>query len=265
MQQQLQDKTIAILVENGFEQVELTKPQHALEQAGAQTHIVSPQTKTVKGWNHTDWGDTFSVDIPLDQADPANYDALLLPGGVMNPDYLRINPQAQQFVRRFFETDKPVAAICHGPWTLINAGVIDKRTVTSYPSIRVDLINAGANWVDQEVVVDRGLVTSRNPDDIPAFNRTMIDLFAHSHQEQRSDDRQEQLSQGTPSTAPNASFETGSDAPHPGFDSPVQTTFAHRNSEVRDSLPSDPYPPQADRNRSKAWQDRKHEQETPEK
>lgn len=252
-QQQLQGKKIAILVENGFEQVELTEPQRALEQAGAQTHIVSPQSNQVKGWDYTDWGDEFPVDVPLEQANPDKYDGLMLPGGVMNPDKLRINPQAQQFVRTFFETGKPVAAICHGPWTLINAGVIRGRHVTSYPTLQVDLKNAGAYWTDQEVVVDRGLVTSRRPGDIPAFNRAMIEVFAT--------DGGEQFAGKTPSSATNASFETGTGEPHPGFDSPVQTTFAHRNSEVRESLPSDPYPPQKNRNRREEWQDGEPEQE----
>ena len=180
-------KKVAILVENGFEQVELTDPKQALEQAGAVTHIVSPQTDKVKGWNHTDWGDEFPVDVQLDQANPQDYDALVLPGGVMNPDYLRINQKAVDFVRSFFEAGKPVAAICHGPWTLIEAGVVSGRALTSYPSIKTDLINAGANWVDQEVVVDQGLVTSRNPNDIPAFNDKMIEEISEGvHEGQRA-------------------------------------------------------------------------------
>lgn len=185
MAQSLNGKKVAILVENGFEQVELTEPKRALEAAGAKTQIVSPQTGQVKGWQHTDWGDQFPVDVPLARANPKDYDALLLPGGVMNPDKLRANEKAVQFVRSFFEAHKPVAAICHGPWTLIEAGVIKGRTVTSYPSLKTDLKNAGANWVDREVVVDSGLVTSRNPDDLPAFNRKMVEEIAegtHEHQ-----------------------------------------------------------------------------------
>lgn len=178
MNQQLNDKRIAILVENGFEQVELTKPKQALEEAGAQTDIISPASGKVKGWNFTEWGDEFQVDVPLEKAKPNNYDALLLPGGVMNPDKLRINPQALEFVKAFFDTSKPVAAICHGPWTLIDAGVVKGRKLTSYASIQTDLKNAGAQWIDQEVVVDNGLVTSRKPDDIPAFNAKMIEEFA---------------------------------------------------------------------------------------
>jgi protease I len=177
MANELNGKTVAILVENGFEQEELTRPQQALEQAGAQTQIVSVQIGKVKGWNHTEWGDEFSVDVSLDQANPDAYDALLLPGGVMNPDKLRRNEKALRFVRAFFESGKPVAAICHAPWTLIDAGVAKGRKLTSYPSLQSDLKNAGANWVDQEVVVDNGLVTSRKPDDIPAFNRKMIEEF----------------------------------------------------------------------------------------
>jgi len=173
------------LVEHGFEQVELTDPKRALEEAGAQTKIVSPQAGTVLGWQHTNWGDKFPVDVPLERASAQDYDALLLPGGVMNPDKLRMNPKAVQFVRAFFEAKKPVAAICHGPWTLINAAVLKGRTVTSYPSLELDLKNAGAHWVDREVVVDAGLVTSRNPDDLPAFNRKIVEEFAegiHEHQ-----------------------------------------------------------------------------------
>jgi len=178
MNQQLNGKRIAILVENGFEQVELTKPKQALEEAGAQTAIISPSGGKVKGWNHTEWGDEFQVDVPLEKAKPNDYDALLLPGGVMNPDKLRINRQALEFVKAFFDTGKPVAAICHGPWTLIDAGVAKGRKLTSYESIQTDLKNAGAQWVDQAVVVDSGLVTSRKPDDIPAFNAKMIEEFA---------------------------------------------------------------------------------------
>ena len=177
MAHELDGKKVAILVENGFEQVEMTEPRKALEEAGAGTDLVSPQKGEVKGWQHTEWGDRFKVDVPLDQANPNDYDALLLPGGVMNPDKLRKNPNATRFVRAFFDANKPVAAICHGPWTLIDAGVVRGKRVTSYESIQSDLKNAGANWTDEEVVVDHGLVTSRKPDDIPAFNRKMIEEF----------------------------------------------------------------------------------------
>ena len=186
---QLNNKTIAILVADGFEQSELLEPQKALEQAGARTQIVSPAEGQVKGWNESDWGQTVPVDIPLQQANPDDYDALLLPGGVMNPDKLRVNPQAIAFVKAFFEAGKPDAAICHGPWSLIEADVVRGRTLTSWPAIQTDVKNAGGNWVDETVVVDNGLVTSRKPADIPAFNRKMIEEFAegvHAGQARRT-------------------------------------------------------------------------------
>jgi protease I len=178
MSGKLSGKKVAILVANGFEQVEMTEPKKSLEEAGAKASIVSPESGKVKGWKFTDWGDEFPVDVPLEEAKADDFDALVLPGGVMNPDKLRRNEWALQFVRAFFESGKPVAAICHGPWTLIDAGVVEGRTMTSYHSIQTDLKNAGANWVDKEVVVDNGLVTSRKPDDIPAFNRKMIEEIA---------------------------------------------------------------------------------------
>jgi protease I len=177
MENQLNGKRVAILVTNGFEQVELTGPKEALEAAGAETFIVSPAEKKVRGWEgeEMDWGSKFKVDVPLAEANARNYDALLLPGGVMNPDKLRIEPQAIEFIRQFVNSGKPIGAICHGPWTLIEAGAVEGRRLTSYPSIKTDLINAGANWVDEEVVVDNGIVTSRKPSDIPAFNRKLIE------------------------------------------------------------------------------------------
>lgn len=178
MADQLRNKRVAALVENGFEQSELLEPKKALEEAGAQVDIVSPQSFRVEGWNHTDWGQGVRVDRQLEAVDADDYDALLLPGGVMNPDKLRANPSAVQFVRAFVEAGKPIAAICHGPWTLIEAGAVKGRRVTSWPSLATDLRNAGAQWVDAECVVDNGLVTSRNPDDIPAFNEKMIEEFA---------------------------------------------------------------------------------------
>jgi len=178
MAHELSGKRVAILVADGFEQVEMTDPRKALDDAGARTEIVSPAEGRVKGWKTKEWGDQFAVDVPLDRARAESYDALLLPGGVMNPDKLRMNPKAVQFVKAFFDAGKPVAAICHGPWPLIDAGCARGRTVTSWPSLRADLTNAGAKWVDQECVVDDGLVTSRKPDDIPAFNRKMIEEFA---------------------------------------------------------------------------------------
>ena len=172
------NKKVAILVADGFEQVEMTEPRKALDNAGAQTMIVSPVEGEVQGWNHFDKADKFKVDVPLGEADADDFDALLLPGGVANPDQLRMKPEAVQFVKDFFDARKPVAVICHGPWTLIEADVVRGRTMTSWPSVKTDLINAGAEWVDEEVVVDNGLVSSRNPNDIPAFNKKMIEEFA---------------------------------------------------------------------------------------
>ncbi|HKC55512.1 MAG TPA: type 1 glutamine amidotransferase domain-containing protein [Vicinamibacterales bacterium] len=178
MTDQLKGKRVAALATNGFEQDELVKPRKALEDAGAKVDVVSPEAGRIRGWKHKDWGDEVSVDRTLDQAKADEYDALLLPGGVMNPDRLRMDPRAVQFVKRFFADGKPIAVICHGPWTLIEAGVVRDLTMTSWPSVKTDLINAGARWVDKEVVVDRGIVSSRKPDDIPAFNRKMIEEFA---------------------------------------------------------------------------------------
>ena len=186
MEKSLKGKKVAILATDGFEQSELAEPLKALEKAGATAHIVSPKAGVIKGWKHTEWGDSFAVDATLDDADPHHYDALLLPGGVMNPDKLRRDPKVQQFVRSFFEEGKPVGAICHGPWTLIDAGVVKGRKVTSYETIQTDLENAGANWVDQEVVVDNGLVTSRKPDDLPAFNRKLIEEIAEERHASRA-------------------------------------------------------------------------------
>jgi protease I len=174
MSAELDGIRVAALVEQGFEQVELVEPMKALEAAGARVDIVSPRDEKVRGWHHGDWADEMDVDVPLGAADPNLYDALLLPGGVMNPDKLRRNEHAWRFVKAFFATQKPVAAICHAPWLLIDSGVIDGRRLTSYPSLQSDLRNAGADWVDEEVVIDRGLITSRNPRDIPAFSRAFI-------------------------------------------------------------------------------------------
>ena len=171
---------VAILVENGFEQVEMTEPRKALDQAGAETRIVSPQSSRVRAWNLTEWGDKFPVDVALDEARPDNFDALHLPGGVMNPDLLRMQPRAVAFVKAFFDAGKPVSVICHGPWTIIEAGAARGRRIASWPSLKTDLQNAGAEWVDQEAVVDGNLVSSRKPDDIPAFNKAMLDLFSHA-------------------------------------------------------------------------------------
>src|SRR5579872_4590684 len=180
----LQGKKIAILATDGFEQAELLEPRKALDQAGAQTQVVSPKDGKIKGWNVKEWGKEVQVDVPLKSAKPEEFDALLLPGGVMNPDHLRMDPQAVEFVKHFTDEGKPVAAICHGPWTLIEAGAVRGKTMTSWPSLKTDLRNAGANWVDKEVVPDGTLVTSRKPDDIPAFSREMIRLFAQESREQ---------------------------------------------------------------------------------
>lgn len=185
MTQKLTGKRIAILVDKGFEQVELTKPKQALEEAGAETHLISPQSGKVKAWDSTDWGKEFDVDKELDNANAADYHGLLLPGGVMNPDYLRTNQTAVAFVKAFVDSGKPIAAICHGPWTLIEAGAAKGRQMTSWPSLKTDLQNAGATWVDQEVVTDQGIVTSRNPDDIPAFNKKMVEEFAEGKHDRK--------------------------------------------------------------------------------
>lgn len=174
----LAGKRVAILATNGFEQTELEEPKKALEEAGAKTEVVSPAKEKIRGWKHTDWGTPVAVDVELQRADPAHYDALVLPGGVLNPDALRLVPEAIEFVRSFAHASKPIAAICHGPWTLIDANAVRGRQMTSWPSLRTDLENAGAKWIDREVVVDHGLVTSRKPDDLPAFNRKMIEEFA---------------------------------------------------------------------------------------
>jgi protease I len=177
MTNKLSGKKVAILAADGFEQVELTKPRAALDEAGATTTVVSLKAGKIQGMNHADKGDTVAVDQTLDKAKPEEFDALMIPGGLMNPDTLRSSQEALEFVRHFFREGKPVAAICHAPWVLIDASVIRGRTVTSWPAIKTDVRNAGAHWVDQEVVVDNGLVTSRKPDDIPAFNQKMIEEF----------------------------------------------------------------------------------------
>ena len=179
MAKKLEGKKVAILVADGFEQVELSEPKKALEEAGATTQIVSPADNEVQGWNHDEKADKFPVDMPLSRARSDDYDALLLPGGVRNPDQLRTMTRAIEFIDGFFAAGKPVAAICHAPWTLIDADVLKGKTVTSWPSLKTDLMNAGANWVDREVVVEKGLITSRKPDDIPAFNQKMIAEFGN--------------------------------------------------------------------------------------
>jgi protease I len=174
----LANKKVAILTEEGFEQVELTSPKEALIAAGATVHIISPKNGSIKAWDKTNWGIEVDVDKQLDDVSPDDYDALVLPGGVLNPDKLRQNKSAVAFVSAFLDENKPVAAICHGPQILIETGLIGGRTLTSFPSLQTDLKNAGAHWVDEEVVVDNGLVTSRKPDDLPAFNKKMIEEIA---------------------------------------------------------------------------------------
>ena len=173
----LANRKIAFLSESGFEEIELTSPREALEEAGAEVFIISPQKESIIGWNHNNWGKEVKVDKSINDASAADYDALFLPGGVMNPDKLRMNQAAVNFVKEFLKAGKPVAAICHGPQTLIETGMLTGRTMTSYPSLKTDLENAGAKWVDEEVVVDHGLITSRNPSDLPAFNKKMIEEF----------------------------------------------------------------------------------------
>jgi protease I len=189
MSNKLSGKKIAILATDGFEQSELFEPKKALENEGAKTFVIAPKAGKIKGWDHTDWGKDADVDVELANARPGDYDALLLPGGVMNPDSLRTIPAAVSFAKSFVDAGKPVGAICHGPWTLVEAGVVRGRTLTSWPSLQTDIRNAGGTWVDEEVSTDRGLVTSRKPDDIPAFNRKLIEEIGegkHSTQMKKS-------------------------------------------------------------------------------
>jgi protease I len=183
MARKLDGKKVAILVTDGFEQVEMTKPRQALDEVGAETKIVSLKPGKIQGMHHADKSDKFDVDLTLNEARPEEFDALLIPGGLMNPDALRSNDDALEFTRHFFREGKPVAAICHGPWVLIDAGVVRGRTLTSWPAIKNDVKNAGGKWVNEEVVVDNGLVTSRKPDDIPAFNKKMIEEFCEGRHE----------------------------------------------------------------------------------
>lgn len=178
MASKLNGKKIAILATDGFEQVELMDPRKALEGAGATTVVLSPRSGEIKGWKFKEWGDKVKVDKTLDDANPNDYDALVLPGGVINPDHLRMEPKVINFVRQFVSTGKPVAAICHGPWTLVEADVVRGKKVTSWPSLKTDLKNAGATWVDQEVVKDGQFIFSRKPDDIPAFNQAVIEAVS---------------------------------------------------------------------------------------
>lgn len=174
----LKDVKVAILSENGFEQAELISPRQKMEEAGVTVEIVSPRAKELRAWDEQDWGITISVDKQLDEANPQDYDGLMLPGGVLNPDKLRMNKKAVDFIRHFLQAGKPIGVICHGPQTMIETGLLRGRTMTSYPSVKTDLINAGVNWIDKEVVVDKGLVSSRSPKDLDAFNKKLLEELA---------------------------------------------------------------------------------------
>ena len=193
MANELQGKKIAFIATEGVEQVELTEPWQAVEQAGAKAELISMDDSEFHAWNHFDKGDTFKADKTAEEAQVADYDGLVLPGGVANPDQLRTDENVVGFIRDFAATGKPIGVICHGPWTLIEAGVVDGRKITSWPSLHTDLINAGANWVDQEVVVDAGLVSSRKPDDLPSFNAKIIEEFAEGKHAESADKTREAI------------------------------------------------------------------------
>jgi protease I len=205
-QKKLNGKRVAALFTDGVEQVEFTDPAKALRDAGAEVTVVSLKPGEVKAWDHGKWGEQFKVDMTVEQAQPNEFDALLLPGGVMNPDKLRMNQDAVHFVKEMVRSGKPVAAICHGPWLLVEADVVRGRTLTSYPSVKTDIINAGGNWMDQEVVVDEGIVTSRSPKDLPAFDQKMIEEFAEG-KHKRSDAKERTIDEASAESFP------ASDAP----------------------------------------------------
>lgn len=182
----LRGKKIAILATDGFEESELFEPKKALEDAGAEVDVIAPKDGFIKGWHNKNWGRACNVDFELEDVHPDKYDALMLPGGVMSPDKLRMNEKVIEFVQHFVDQEKPIAAICHGPWTLIETGAVARKKITSWPSIKTDLVNAGADWVDQAVVVDNGLVTSRGPEDLHSFNKKMIEVFADAKENLRT-------------------------------------------------------------------------------
>jgi len=207
--QRLRGLRVAALFTDGVEQVEYLEPAEKLNEAGVNVTVIAPHAGQITAWNHTDWGDKITVDMTLEEAKPSDFDALLLPGGVMNPDTLRMVPEAVRFVADMIADGKPVAAICHGPWMLVEAGVVHGRTLTSWPSLQTDIRNAGGTWVDQEVVYDNGIVTSRKPDDIPAFSERMLDVFAQGQVERpkaRRDDKivDEAIAQSFPASDPPA-------------------------------------------------------------
>ncbi len=183
---ELEGRKVAMLATDGVEQIEMTEPWKALEAAGAEVHLVSLKAGKIQGFNHLDKGDTFDVDRTVGEASESDYDGLVLPGGVANPDFLRMDEDAVRFARSFFEAGKPVAVICHGPWTLVEADAVRDRTITSWPSLRTDIRNAGGNWVDEEVVVDNGLVSSRRPDDLPAFCPKLAEEICEGRHEQQA-------------------------------------------------------------------------------